>query len=112
MSTASEWAEESCKKNLVEHLILTLACRKYNLLYLDRWKFSFHEVNGKFQVYAVNRLRLYEYGVPSRGWKLRVITLSSPVGNIEQMHFWVAGVVNVFDYIKIEGIGYPVVAIA
>lgn len=120
MSIASEWAEESCRRSLVERLVLGLTCRKYNLLYENEedtwktWKFSFREVGGKFQVYVVNKIRLYEYGVPSYDnyKKTKTITLSSPIGNIEQMHFWLAGIVNMFDYIEEEGIGYPLVAIA
>jgi hypothetical protein len=120
MSIASEWAEEKCRKSLVERLVLGLTCRKYNLLYENEdtwkmWKFSFQEVGRKFQVYAIRRTWYNDVPYPpwsyKRNWRIRQITLSSPVGNIEQMHFWMAGVVNVFDYIKIEGIGYPVVAI-
>jgi hypothetical protein len=119
MSIASEWAEEKCRKSLVERLVLGLTCRKYNLLYENEnswkmWKFSFQEVGGKFQVYVIRRAWYNDVGYPytERNWKIRQTTLSSPIGNIEQMHFWLAGVVNVFDYIETEGLGYQVVAVA
>lgn len=117
MSISSEWAEESCRRSLVERLVLGLTCRKYNLLYENEedtwktWKFSFREVGGKFQVYATNKVWIYEHWTPSWDRKLKTITLSSPIGDIEQMHFWLAGIVNVFDYMEAEGIGYPLVAI-
>jgi hypothetical protein len=119
MSIARELAEEQRRKILVERLVLGLTCRKYNLLYENEerwkmWKFSFQEINEKFQVFAVRRTWYNDVGYPytERNWKIKQITLSSPVGNIEQMHFWLAGIVNVFGYIEEEGLAYQMVAIA
>jgi hypothetical protein len=105
--------EDRYKKHLIERLVLGFTCRKYNLLYEGKWKFSFHKINNDFQVHAINEVKLWE-GYPVSNMKLMVktITLSSPIGSLEQMHFWMAGVVNMADYIKEEGLDYPVIAIA
>jgi hypothetical protein len=98
--------------SMMERLVLGMTLHKYNLTYGPKWKFSFGWAGNLFQIKVETTVQ--ELVGPCYEWKLRdkTITLTSPPGNAQQMHFWLCGIVNVFEYIEKEGLGYPVVAIA
>ena len=107
----SDAEEIRYRKVLIERLVFGFTCHQYNLLYEGKWKFSFRETKDRrFQAYAVTEVWKYNYG-SSRSWRHR-ITLTSPVADIAKLHFWIVGLINVFDYIKEEGLDYPVFAFA
>lgn len=91
----------------MKRLLLALTCRKYNLIHEHRHKFSYREENGRFQVtFGTRKYEVYNL------MNHEVVLLRSPWGTIDEMHYWMAGIVNMLEYREIFSERHYVIAIA